>query len=114
MSWIFGAATIETILFVWVFGVEKAWDEIHRGADMRVPRIYKFIIKYVTPLFLISIFGMWFWQEWWPIILMKNVTAQNKPFVFAARAGLLLIFLTLVFLVSSAWKKRRKAMENLR
>jgi SNF family Na+-dependent transporter len=53
-------AAIETILFAWIFGMDKAWDEIHKGADMRVPRIYKFIIKYITPVFLFFILGMWF------------------------------------------------------
>mgnify|MGYP001590149571 FL=1 len=48
-------ATVETILFGWIFGIEKSWEEIHHGAEMRVPKIYKFIIKYITPLFLFLI-----------------------------------------------------------
>jgi hypothetical protein len=101
-------ATIETILFAWVFGMEKAWDEIHRGADMRVPKIYKFIIKYITPVFLFVILGMWFAQEWLPIILMKKVPAANQPFILATRIGLLAIFITLAVLVKIAWKNKRK------
>ncbi|MFH1457940.1 MAG: sodium-dependent transporter [Candidatus Omnitrophota bacterium] len=107
-------ATIETILFAWVFGMEKAWDEIHRGADMRVPRIYKFIIKYVTPLFLLIILGMWFWQEWLPIIFMKNVSSANRPFILGTRVGLLAIFITLGVLVKMAWRKKRIYQEKLR
>lgn len=101
-------ATIEVILFAWVFGMERAWDEIHKGADMRVPKIYKFIIKYITPLFLFFILGMWLWQEWLPIILMKNVSADNQPFILATRMGLLAIFLVLAVLVKIAWRKRSK------
>jgi len=101
-------ATIETILFAWVFGMEKAWDEIHKGADMRVPKIYKFIIKYITPLFLFFILGMWLWQEWLPVILMKNVAVANKPFILATRLGLLLIFLVLALLVKIAWRYKGK------
>lgn len=100
-------ATIETILFVWVFGMEKAWDEIHKGADMRIPRVYKFIIKYITPLFLFVILGMWLWQEWLPIIFMKNVPPQNKVFVLATRVGLFVIFFTLAALVRLAWRRRK-------
>jgi len=100
-------ATIETILFAWVFGMEKAWDEIHLGAAMRVPRVYKFIIKYITPLFLFFILGMWFWQEWLGIIFMKNVSALDKPFVLGTRIGLIAIFLILAILVKIAWRKRR-------
>lgn len=49
-------AMLETILFSWVFGMDKGWREITSGADIKVPGIYKYIIKYVTPLMLIVIF----------------------------------------------------------
>jgi len=101
-------ATIEVILFAWVFGIEKAWDEIHKGADMQVPGIYKFIIKYITPLFLFFILGMWLWQEWIPIIFMKGVPGVNRAYVLGTRVGLLLIFLTLAILVKIAWSRRKK------
>jgi len=45
-------AFVEIILFSWIFGMNKGWAEINRGADIKVPTIFKFIIKYVTPLFL--------------------------------------------------------------
>ena len=107
-------ATIETILFAWVFGMEKAWDEIHKGADMRVPAIYKFIIKYVTPLFLFVILGMWFVQEWLPIIFMKNVSLGNRPFILGTRIGLFLIFLILAVLVKFAWGRKTAKEERIR
>ncbi|HTZ11037.1 MAG TPA: sodium-dependent transporter [Candidatus Margulisiibacteriota bacterium] len=107
-------ATIETILFAWVFGMERAWDEIHQGADMRVPGVYKFIIKYITPLFLFFILGMWFWQEWLPIIFMKNVSPADKPFIVGTRLGLLCIFLLLAILVKVAWRRRRVAEGRMR
>jgi SNF family Na+-dependent transporter len=107
-------ATIEVVLFAWVFGMEKAWDQIHQGADMRVPQVYKFIIKYITPLFLFFILGMWLWQEWLPIILMKNVVAANFTFVLATRIALLLLFLLLAILVKLAWRRRRRQEEKLR
>lgn len=107
-------ATIETILFAWVFGMEKAWDEIHKGADMQVPKAYKFIIKYITPLFLFFILGMWFWQEWIPIIFMKNVSAANHRFILWTRLGLLLIFAVLAVLVKIAWRRKKELAEQLR
>jgi len=99
--------TIETILFAWVFGMDKAWAEIHQGADIGVPRIYRFVIKFVTPFFLILILGSWFFQEGIPTILLKNISDADKPYVWATRLGLLVLFLTLVILVKVAWKRRR-------
>jgi len=101
-------AAIEVILFAWVFGMESAWEEIHKGADMRVPRIYKFIIKYITPLFLFFILGMWLKQEWLSIILMKNITEADKPFIFCTRLGLLSGFTALAVMVKIAWSRRKR------
>ncbi len=104
-------ATVEVILFSWVFGMDNAWDEIHKGADMSIPRIYKFIIKYVTPLFLFTILGAWLWQEWLPIIFMKNVAPENQIYVLGTRLGLLMIFIVLAVLVKIAWRRKRLANE---
>ncbi|MDD5568004.1 MAG: sodium-dependent transporter [Candidatus Omnitrophica bacterium] len=101
-------ATIEVILFAWVLGMDKAWDEIHKGADMRVPKIYKFIIKYITPVFLFIIFGVWFAQEWLPVIFMKNVSADNQPFILATRIGLFVLFSTLAISVKIAWRNKSR------
>jgi len=99
-------ALLETILFAWVFGIDRAWEEIHHGADIRIPVIYKFIIKYITPLFLMAILGFWFYQEGLPTILMKNVSAAEKPFILGIRLLLFVLFITLIILVKIAWKKR--------
>ena len=100
-------ATVETILFGWVFGIDKAWEEIHHGADLRVPKIYKFIIKYITPVFLLLILGFWLYQEGIPTILMRNIPAGDKPYVFATRIALVLLFAGLAVMVKIAWRKRK-------
>lgn len=100
-------ATVETILFGWVFGIERAWEEMHTGADIIIPRIYKFIIKYITPLFLLFILGFWFFQQWLPTIRMVNVSPENKSYVLSVRLGLLIMFVALAILVKIAWRKRR-------
>jgi neurotransmitter:Na+ symporter, NSS family len=49
-------ALAESILFAWILGIDKGWDEINKGADIRIPQIYKFIIKYITPVLLLFVF----------------------------------------------------------
>ena len=49
-------ALAETILFAWIFGIELGWKEINEGADITIPIIFKWIIKYITPLLLIFVF----------------------------------------------------------
>jgi NSS family neurotransmitter:Na+ symporter len=48
-------AFLETILFSYIFGIKKGWAEINRGADIKIPGIYKYIILIVTPLLLGSV-----------------------------------------------------------
>ena len=99
-------ATIETILFGWVFGIERAWEEMHKGADINIPKIYKFIIKYITPLFLFFIMGFWLYQEGMPIVLMKNVPVSDRPYILAIRLLLIIVLATLAILVRLAWRKK--------
>ncbi len=49
-------ALAEVIIFGWVFGIDKAWHEVTHGADIKIPTIFKFFIKWVTPLFISVVF----------------------------------------------------------
>jgi neurotransmitter:Na+ symporter, NSS family len=49
-------ALAETILFAWIFGIDRGWKEINEGADITIPSVFKWIIKYVTPLLLLCVF----------------------------------------------------------
>ena len=49
-------ALAESILFAWIFGIDKGWKELLSGSDLQVPMVYKFIIKYITPLMLLLVF----------------------------------------------------------
>ena len=53
---IFVTAAVEIILFSWVFGIERGWREAHDGAALRIPRIFKFVMKWVAPLYLLIVF----------------------------------------------------------
>lgn len=49
-------ALFEIILFAWVFGMRKGWEEINLGADIKVPLVFKYIIQFVTPIILTMVF----------------------------------------------------------
>jgi len=48
-------AAVQIIAFGWVFGVDKGIEEAHQGANMRIPKVFRFIIKFVSPLFLLIV-----------------------------------------------------------
>lgn len=60
---IFLLATAQIIIFGWVWGIDKGFDELHQGAAIRVPWIFRPIIKWVCPIFLLGIFAMWLMKE---------------------------------------------------
>ncbi|GAB4276251.1 MAG TPA: sodium:calcium symporter [Opitutae bacterium] len=56
---IFIMGIVYSILFGWVLGVDKGFNEAALGAAFPIPSIFKYIIRYICPLFLISIFALW-------------------------------------------------------
>ncbi|GMU64350.1 MAG: sodium:calcium symporter [Acidobacteriota bacterium] len=53
---IFVLAMIQIIAFSWRFGVKRGIEEAHQGAHMHIPVFYRFIMKYVTPTYLLVVF----------------------------------------------------------
>ena len=100
-----GFGLIEVILFAWVFGMEKAWTELHHGSDITIPRFYHYIIKYVTPLFLVAILVWWFCTKGYRQIFFVGQTAD--PVRVMCRIILLLLFAILCFLVWAVWQRKR-------
>ncbi len=60
---IFIFATFQSIVFAWVLGIERGMAELRRGAEIRLPRVLPFMLKYVSPVYLLAIFGLWAWRN---------------------------------------------------
>ncbi len=99
-------AIIEVVLFVWIFGAGNAWKEINHGGDIRLPRVFYFVIKYVTPLYLFVLLGMWFFQEGLDVLAMRNVRSEDYIYIWFARFMLVAISLLMIFLVHVAWRRK--------
>ena len=89
-------ALAEIILFAWVFGMEKGWEEITRGADIHVPNIYKPIIQYVTPIFLLAVFVGSI-----PDII-KNISSDTDFWGWISRGTLIALFMVISYYVKVA------------
>ncbi len=60
---IYVLATFQVILFGWILGVDRGFEELRRGAEIRIPALFKYVIKYVAPVYLLVIIGFWFYSE---------------------------------------------------
>jgi NSS family neurotransmitter:Na+ symporter len=77
-------AFVEVLLAGWVFGIDRYWEDIHRGADIRIPRLFYYITKYVTPLCLAVILGGFVWEE----VRSGFPNVMPKPFIVEGVANL--------------------------
>lgn len=94
---------IMIVMFSYFLGVNKGWEEMHRGSELRVPGIYRYILKYVTPTYLIFLLGFWAYQDWWPTATMQHITDSTQALMLSLTRGILFAFmLLLIYLVFRA------------
>lgn len=48
-------AAVQIIAFGWIFGLEHGITQAHEGAAMRIPKFFQFVIKYVSPVYLLVV-----------------------------------------------------------
>jgi SNF family Na+-dependent transporter len=99
-------ALVETILFMWVYGPDNAWRELHEGASIRIPRVFKFIMTYVTPLFLLVMMAWWIKQDALPTLLYQGVPEDQHATRTASRLVMLGILVLQLFLIRAAWRRK--------
>lgn len=89
---IFVMAGVQIISFGWIFGIDRGWREIHEGASIRIPRVFRFIMKYVAPAYLVIVFVGFCVQNLGPSL----TEAWSST---GSRLGIITIVLTLALLV---------------
>ncbi len=70
---IFIYATAQILVFGWVMGVRRGVAEAEAGSHLRIPKLFYPLMKFVTPAFLLLLFGFW---------LVNNVlalTSEGQP-----------------------------------
>jgi len=83
---------VQIIYFGWVFGIDRGWRELHQGASIRVPAIFKIVMKYIAPAYLIIVF-VGFTLQSLGEELKKSWASTG------ARVGMLTIVAILIYLV---------------
>ncbi len=103
---IYCLAMIQIILFAWVLGVEKGFKEAHQGATVRIPSIFKFVMQWISPVFLLLVFAGWFLYEVLNIrggevaVYISDLFQNPHPTAILS-VGLILLVATFVALVLS-------------
>ena len=107
-------ALIEIILMMWIFGADRIWAEVLRGAQLRPWRFFYYSAKYIAPLILAFVLGFWIWLNIiTPVlngsILQQGVEGQGTGWtVWIARVFLLALFVGMCVMVRVAFKRRQE------
>lgn len=99
-------AVVEAVLFMWVMGPTRAWHELHEGATLRIPRAWRGVMTYVTPLALLGLLGWWMVQEAGAVVTMQGRLPDEVPVRWLARAALAAILGAQLALIKAAWRRR--------
>ena len=108
-------AFAEVIIFAWIFGMKKGWAEINEGADIKIPKMFYYVIKYITPVYLLFLLVFWTYQDAIPTLLYEQVFPNGDrcvapeyiPYRWGARVFMILILVGLGVLVRIAWKRNK-------
>ena len=85
-------ALVQTIIFGWVLGVKRGLEEAHEGSLMRIPRPFGFIIKYVSPVYLMVIivgFGIQALPGYVRSLIENKTAGVTVLLILAVTAGLM-------------------------
>ncbi len=129
-------ALVEVVIFAWIFGAKKGLDELNKGGDIKVPKVFIFVVKYITPTYLILLLIGWtiqgvhfsnFLEDSLGIsmpdfmrepggaldqLLLYGVADEAIPYRWASRGLMVLIFIGLLILVKIAWDRNKPKNEH--
>ena len=85
-------ATLQSIIYGWVFGTQRGAKELDSGGLIKVPGVVQVMLKYVTPVFLLVILGA-------TIVNQSGGYVKNFQEDPVARYSVMMIGLALLFLM---------------
>ncbi|HET7275392.1 MAG TPA: sodium-dependent transporter [Longimicrobiaceae bacterium] len=98
-------AFIEVWMIRLAFGMDEFIDEMHIGADLRIPGFFRFTMKWITPLFLTGLLIWYAAESGLPLIMMAGVPAENVSTLWIARGFMVAMLLVGLWLINRAWKR---------
>lgn len=103
---IFVLAGIQIICFSWIFGLERGWKEMHLGAKIKVPSIFKFVLKWVAPVYLLIVFIAFCVEpsnlRKWVELVYNSPTRQGAMLLIAIVAAILV---GCVYIGEKRWRR---------
>ena len=111
--------TIEAVIFAWVVGMDVSIKELEDGAEIAIPKIYRFIMQYITPTFLVGLLILWFSVGGgMDKIMLTHLTVDqvsfmgiettNKVLILFTRGTLVGLLVAINVAIFFVWKKNNR------
>ena len=98
-------ATIQSIIYGWIFGAAKGHEELKEGALIRVPAMVPFVLKFITPLFLVTILTVTIVQKSGEYVEKFNTQPIARQSVYLI-LGVLALLILMVIIAVLRWTKQ--------
>lgn len=96
-------ALIQALLYGWVLGIDRGEQAAHEGAHLRIPRFVQYVIKFVSPVFLVAVLGGVFYTDGRAYV--ETLTTKPAASLAFGLIGLLLVFFTvLIHIAGRRWE----------
>lgn len=106
--------TLQAFLFSFVLR-DEGWKLMMEGSHLHIPNWVKFVMKWVTPFYLVAMLLAWLVTDGWGVIILKNVDPKamvtflgsewtQTSFIWFTRGFLVLSALFINGVVWYAWK----------
>lgn len=108
------SAMLIMILFSWKLNVNEAIEDINNTSEVRIPKFYRFIMKYVTPTLLIGLLSAWLAENIWVKkssaiqAILDGEKGAIIPMLTVLALYLFLVFITMASPRHHVWKPGKK------
>ena len=102
---IFVIATVQIISFGWIWGLRKGAEELDRGALIKVPRLFLFVMKYVAPVYLLVVLGGFIYYN----MGQRLAEAAGNPVALCTLVFIGAIIVLLTVMVAAGERRWRRA-----
>ena len=98
-------ALLELVCFGWIFGRHQMWAELQRGAELKIPKIFYYIIRYIAPAYLLVLLAGWTWESLGKEILLEGSPVENHPYLWLSR-GTIIGVVVILGLMAVLWSTK--------
>jgi sterol desaturase/sphingolipid hydroxylase (fatty acid hydroxylase superfamily) len=113
----FLSAMVVMLLFAWKLNIKRGIADLNKNSQIRIPKIYIWCMKYLTPTALVALFLGWLVQNIWsqqapPLkALLELKTGAVVPVITILAY---FVFLQFITVASNRHKKRAKRAKRLK